>query len=365
MNIKTFSTIVQDQLNTISGALNKILDTAIGSVLVALAEANAGIVVWLESLVLQVLAWARASTSCGPALDSWMAQFSFTRLPGVVASGAVTFGALTAPTSAVSIPSGTLVQTPLGVQYATTASATLAVGTTSVSVPVACISGIVGGIVTNGTLGNTGEGTITQLVQSIPGIDTVTNPVAFTNGVNAEQDSAFRARFILYIGSVTKGTVLAVQNAVASYQQGLEYSVVEGAVGSGIFNVYVGNGTASGPGTPIIDGIANAIETVRPIGVTPYVSAASILVANISMTITLAAGYASSTVIPQVQTAIANYIDGIAMGGTLPFSILYSLTYGSSAGITNVAGMTLNGGTSDLTASKNTEIVPGTITVNI
>lgn len=354
MNIKTFSTIVQDQLNAISGSLNKILDTAIGGVFVALAEANAGVVVWLESMVLQVLAWARASTSCGPALDSWMAQFSFFRLPGVVASNSVTFAALTAPTSPVTIPSGSLVQTPEGVQYVTTASATLAAGQTSISVPVACTQ--------IGTIGNTGPGTITQLVQSIPGIDTVTNPTAFTNGLNAEQDSAFRSRFILYIGSLAKGTVLAVQNAVASYQQGLQYTVVEGPVGSGYFNVYVGNGTQSGPGSTVLNGIANAVEAVRPIGVTAYVSAAGILVANISMTVTLATGYDQTTVTGQILSAIEDYIATIPQGGTLPWSVLYSLTFGASPGITNVSAMLLNGGTSDLTATSSQDIVAGTIT---
>lgn len=354
MNIKTFSVIVQDQLNAISGALNKILDTAIGSVFVALAEANAGVVVWLESMLLQILAWARASTSCGPALDSWMAQFSFFRLLGTTATNSVVFGALTAPSNAVSISSGTLVQTPLGIQYATTASATLPAGSTSVSVPVACTQ--------TGTIGNTGIGTITQLMQSIPGIDTVTNPVAITNGLNSEQDPAFRARFISYILSLAKGTLLAVQNAVASYQQGLQYFVAEGPVGSGYFNVYVGNGTSSGPSTAVLNGIANAIETVRPIGVTPYVSAAGIVVANISMTVTLAAGYNQTTVTGQIQTAIQDYIATISQGGTLSWSVLYSLTFGASAGITNVSAMLLNGGTSDLVALSTEDIVAGTIT---
>ena len=352
MNLKAFSVIVQDQLNAISGSLAKILDTAIGSVLVALAEANAGVVVWLESLVLQVLAWARASTSCGPALDSWMAQFSFFRLPGVAANTSVNLGALTAPLNAISIPAGSPVQTPLGVIYVTTEAATLPAGSLSVSVPVVCTQ--------IGTAGNTGAGTITQLVQSIPGIDTVTNPVAVTNGLNAESDTALRARFILYIGSVMKGTVLAVQNAVASYQQGLVYSVVEGPVGAGYFNVYVGNGTTAGPGSTVLDGIANAVETVRPIGVTPYVSAATIVSATVSMSLTLAAGYDSTTVAGQVETSISNYIDGIPMGGTLPYGILYSLAFGVS-GVTNVSGVTLNGGTSDLVAGQNVEIVPGTI----
>ena len=352
MNIKTFSVIVQDQLNAIAGALNKVLDTAIGGVFVALAEANAGVVVWLESLVLQVLAWARASTSCGPALDAWMAQFSFFRLPGTVSSGSVTFGALTAPLTPVTIPSGTLIQTPLGVKYVTTAPATLAAGSLTVSVPVVCTQ--------VGTIGNTGPDTITQLFQSVPGIDTVTNPDAFTNGVNAEQDSAFRARFILYINSLESGTVLAVQNAVASYQQGLVYSVVEGPVGSGYFNVYIGNGTAAGPGSTVLSGIANAVETVRPISVTPYVSAAAVLAANVSMTISVGAGYDLTTVAGQVETAISAYIDTLPMGGTLSYGILYSLAFGV-AGVTNVTGVTLNGGTADLVAPDNTEIVPGTI----
>ena len=78
------------------------------------------------------------------------------------------------------------------------------------------------------------------------------------------------------------------------------------------------------------------------------------------MSLTLAAGYDSTTVAGQVETSISNYIDGIPMGGTLPYGILYSLAFGVS-GVTNVSGVTLNGGTSDLVAGQNVEIVPGTI----
>ena len=46
--------------------------------------------------------------------------------------------------------------------------------------------------------GNVLANTITSMGQGVPGVDTVTNAIAFTNGVDAESDAAYKARFVLY-----------------------------------------------------------------------------------------------------------------------------------------------------------------------
>ncbi len=355
MNILTISQLVQNILNTIQSKVNKVLDFTIGSVFVALAEAQGQTAMWLQSLILQVLAWTRAQTSTGSALDLWLAQFGFSRLPGVSASGSVTMGANVAPTSPVPIPAGTTVQTVTGVQFLTTQAATLEPGSTSVSVPVTAVL--------SGTTGNVAVGAITQFVTAVPGIDTVSNPVAFTNGVNPESDSAVRSRFVTYIASLQKGTKLAVTAAVLGVQQGLTYNLVEfqtesGASALAYFYVVVNDGTGN-PSSTLLQTIYNAIDAVKAAGIQFNVYGPTAVSVNIGMTVSIAAGYQFSAVQSAIETAIDQAIAALPIGGTLYWSQLYAIAYGV-AGVVEVTGMTANGGTADIAPGNNGVIVAGT-----
>lgn len=355
MNILTISQLVQNILTTIQSKVNKVLDFTIGSVFVALAEAQGQTAMWLQSLILQVLAWTRAQTSTGSALDLWLAQFGFSRLPGVSASGSVTMGANVAPTSPVPIPAGTTVQTVTGVKFLTTQAATLEPGSTSVSVPVTAVL--------SGTTGNVAVGAISQFVTAVPGIDTVSNPVAFTNGVNPESDSAVRSRFVTYIASLQKGTKLAVTAAVLGVQQGLTYNLVEfqtesGASALAYFYVVVNDGTGN-PSSTLLQTIYNAIDAIKAAGIQFNVYGPTAVSVNIGMTVSIAAGYQFSAVQSAIETAIDQAIAALPIGGTLYWSQLYAIAYGV-AGVVEVTGMTANGGTADIASGNNGVIVAGT-----
>ncbi|OOH80797.1 baseplate J/gp47 family protein [Leptospirillum ferriphilum] len=359
MNILTLSQLTQNILNAIQSKVQKVLDFTIGSIWVALAESQSQTAMWLQSLILQVLAWTRAQTSTGSALDLWLAQFGFTRLPGVVASGSVTVGANVAPTSPITVAAGGMtVQTISGVQFVNSAGFTLEAGQTSVSVPVAAVL--------SGTTGNVAAGTITQFVTPIPGIDTVTNPTAFTNGVNPESDAAVRSRFITYISSIQKGTKLAVQAAISGVQQGLTYNLVEFETQAGVatpayFYAVVNDGSGNPPST-LLNTIANAIDAVVAAGIQFNVYGPTATTVNIAFTLTVLPGYQFSSVSAAVQSAITSYINGLGIGGTLYWSELYGIAYGV-AGVQEVTGMTANGGTSDIAAGTNGVLVAGTFSI--
>ena len=358
MNILSLGQLVQNILNGIQSKVQKTLDFTIGSVFVALAESQGQTGIWLQSLILQVLAWTRAQTSTGSALDLWLAQFGFTRLPGVYASNFVTLGANTAPTSPVPIPAGTTVQTLTGVQFVTSSAATLPAGSTSVSVPVVAVL--------PGTGGNVSVGAISQFVTAVPGIDTVTNPTAFSNGVDPESDNAVRSRFIVYISSIQKGTTLAVTAAVLGVQQGLTYKLTEffsqtGVATPAYFYVVVNDGTGN-PSSTLLSTIYNAIDAVKAAGVQFNVYGPTAVTVDIGMTVTIAAGYQFAAVQTAIETAIDDQIAALGIGGTLFWSQLYAIAYGV-AGVVEVTGMTANGGTSDISSGTNGVIVAGTTTI--
>src|SRR5271163_4542066 len=101
LQTQTFTAIVQNTVAAIQGGASKLLDLTVGSVLRAIVEANAAVILWLQGLILQVQTLTRAATSQGSDLDTWVADYGLIRLPAVAATGQVTFTRFTANQQAV------------------------------------------------------------------------------------------------------------------------------------------------------------------------------------------------------------------------------------------------------------------------
>jgi len=366
-----FTTLVRNQVAAIQGAASGLVDLTVGSILRAIVEANAAVVLWLQGLILQLLAITRAATSSGADLNSWVADYGLTRLPGAAASGLVSFARFTPSQQAV-VPVGASVQSADGTQkYTVTLDSTnaaysatlggyvLAAGVASISVPV-----LAAGV---GAAGNAVIGGINTLTQAVPGVDTVSNPAAFINGADDETDAALRVRFVAFVASLSKATKGAIGYAITSLKQGVSYAFVEnqlynGTTQMGYFYVVVDDGTGA-PGGTFLSTVSNAIDAVRPVCSTFGVFAPVVVTANVSMTISTAAGYDHNSVVALVGTAIRNYINALTLGQALTYSRLAQLAYDASAGVSNVTAVLLNGATADVAATSQQVIKAGTVTV--
>lgn len=372
LTTKDFSTLVQEMVSNVQGYASALVDLTIGSILRASLESVSAVVMWLQGLILALLATTRAATSSGTDLDTWMADFGLTRLAATYASGLVTFSRFT-PTIQAVVPVGAIVQTADGSQQFTVNldttnpaySASLGgyvipAGSSSVTVSVTAV--------TSGSAANVVAGAISTLAQAIPGVDTVSNAAAFTNGSNAETDGALRVRFVSYVQSLSKATKAAVGYAITSLQQGLTYTLTENQTRAGVYQpgyffVVVDDGTGA-PSSTLLSTVYNAIDAVRPITVTFDVFAPSVLTANVVMTIATASGYTHSAVTAIVQAALQSYINTLPLGTSLSYSRLAQVAYDASPGVTNVTGVTLNGGTSDIAATSQQVVKAGTVVVN-
>ena len=372
LQIKSFQQLVQDQVSAIQGGSSSLVDLSIGSILRSVVEAYAAVAMWIQSMILQVLAVTRAATSTGSDLDSWVGDYGLSRMPAGFATGQVTFSRFTYTTQAF-VTVGDIVQNSDGSQqYAVTADTsninysatnngyTLAAGTQSINVPVQAV--------TAGTGANAVIGGINAIAQSMPSIDTVSNAMAFTNGSDAESDTALRSRFIAYISSLSKATKGAVGYAVTGLQSGLSYLLVEnqqldGTPKLGYFYLVVDDGTGY-PSSTLLSSVYNAVDAVRPLTSTFGVFAPVVVTANISMTIVNDSAYTHSTVTQIVNTAIKNYINNLGLGNSLINSRLVQVAYEASAGVANVSNVQINGSSSDMTASPLNSIKAGTVTVN-
>lgn len=365
-------TLVRNQVSAIQGYAKLLVDLTVGSVLRAVVEANAALVIWLQGLLMQVLLITRASTSSGADLDSWVADFGVTRLAAVAATGTVTFSRFTT-TQQVVVPTTAVAQTADGTQQfnvvidttnaaynAALGGYVIAAGVASVSVPVKAV--------TAGAAGNAVAGSVSTIVGAISGIDTVTNAAAFTNGVDAESDTALRMRFIAYVASLSsKATKAGIGYAITSLQQGLVYSLTEnqtygGATQNGYFFVVVDDGTGNPPST-LLSSVANAIDAARPFTSSFGVFAPVVVNASVAMTATIASGYDPVATKALVVTALKSYINALQLGWTLPYSRLTQVAYDASPGVINITGVTLNGGAADLAATNLQVIKWSSVTV--
>lgn len=371
LNTQDFTALVRNQVIAIQGAASSLIDLTVGSILRSVVEANAAAVLWLQGLILQLLATTRAATSSAADLDSWVADYGLSRLPGVAASGLVTFSRFTPSQQAV-VPVGAVVQTADGAQKYTVTldtsnvaySATL--GGYVLAADVASISATVQAVET-GAAGNAGIGGINMLAQAISGVDTISNAAAFSNGADAETDAALRVRFVAYVASLSKATHGAVGYAITSLLPGMSYALVEneqynGTAQMGYFYAVVDDGTGYPP-AELLSTVTNAIDAVRPVTSTFGVFAPVVVTANVSMTISTAAGYDHAATALLVKAALQNYINSLALGADLAYSRLAQIAYDASAGVINVTAVLLNGGTSDLAATSKQVIKSGTVTV--
>jgi uncharacterized phage protein gp47/JayE len=378
---KDFPTLVSDQATAIQAYSSQTLDLSIGSVELSLIETTSGVAFWIQDLIVALLAVTRASTSKGHDLDTFVEDYGLERNPAVAATGNVTFSRTTATQQAVVVV-GTQVSTVVGSEiFAVTADSTnpnfnpalngyvLTPGTTSISVPVQAVVA--------GAAGNVSANTITLILQGIPGVTNVTNPAAFTNGLDEESDPSLRKRFVDYINSLSKATKGAVQFAVESVNGVTDDVIVEnqdinGNTDLGYFYVVIDDGTGN-PSNTLIQSVTNAVDAVRPLTVAFGVYGPEIVNIDITATITPKPGFEASDLITAATNALTNFINDLIIGDDVIYSELYQVIYNSSTttnpdgsittNFANVQNLLLNGGTSDVVITNKQTAKPQTITI--
>jgi uncharacterized phage protein gp47/JayE len=372
LQTQTFDQVVQAEAAAVQGGVTSgLVDFSVGSILRTFAESVAAIVMWLQGLILQLLTTTRAATSTGSDLDSWIADYGLTRLGAATSGGSVTFSRFT-PTLQAIVPTGSIIQTADGTQqfqviadaaqsaYVAGTGYVLPAATASITATVAALA--------PGAGGNVAIGVLNTLGQTISGVDTVTNTLAFSTGTNAESDAALRLRFVNYLSSLSKATSAAIGNAIASLQLGITYTLTEdysygGAYQPGYFYLVIDDGTGSPP-TSIVNAVTAAVNAVRGCGIQFNVFAPIVVTANIAVTVTAAAPYTHTAIAAALQPAIAAYVAALPLGVSLSLTRLYQIIYDATPGIASVSGLTINGAGADIAATAQQAIIPGTVIIS-
>lgn len=296
-----------------------------GDALFAQFQALASQLVFMQALAQLVNEVARAQTSEGADVDTFLAQFDFARLPAVAAGGVETFSRFTPATSPVTIAAGVVVQTVGGaIQYQVVADTTqptwtpsqnayvLPIGQSSLTATVQALQ--------PGTTSNVAAGQLTQIGSPLAGIDTVTNAAPITNGINQESDAAALARFVLFLNSLSKATKAALQNAIAGVGQGIEFNLVENVNLSnvsqpGMFVAVVDDGTGNPPAS-LLAAVQAQIEVTRGFTILGIATAVTKETVTIVVTVRVAPTFVQSVVNGNVANAIALGVNATLIGGT-------------------------------------------------
>ena len=370
VSTQTFSQFVSNSVAAIQGLASQLVDLTVGSVLRSFVDSYSFLALWFQGAALQIASIARLATSSGADVDSFLADFGATREGGDQASGQVTFARFT-PTLQATIAVGTIVQTQTGVQYQTIADTTQAAFNASLNAYVipAGTSSITASVeaITSGSAGNAGAGLINTLASAVPGVDTVTNAAPFENGTDPQTDAQAKASFPGFLQSLSKATPAAIAFAIQSVGENVDFTYTEnetlgGAPQPGFFFVIADNGTGNPP-SGFLTAIGNAIEATRGGTITFAVFPPTIVTANVAMVITTNGTVVHATAVAAVEAALAAFIDALPIGAPLPFTILSSIAYGV-AGVTNVTGITLNGGTADIVPTASEIVKLGTAAVS-
>lgn len=359
--VKTFNQLVSDQQAALQASQPSFTELTPGSPLLALIEANAGMGLFMQYLVGLALNNTRMATSSGTDLDTFGAQFLFGRYPSTAATGLVLFTRYTALNSAT-VPVGSLLRTTdnslsfiviadtTNVYFVPTKNAyVVAAGITQFSVLVQCVLG--------GAIGNILANTLTRIASTLVGVSAVNNPAPFINGVDSESDASYRARFQGYINSLSRGTLLAIGNAINSTQTGLTFTIQENIASDGSFLpgnllIYYDDGTGSPP-----SGLTNLLQTnvnnVRSAGVSFSLAPANAIPVSIFLSTSVATGYNKSQMIANLSVAIETYINSIPVGQNVIYTQLYQVIYNNAIGLIEASGLLINNVAGDLTIGPN------------
>jgi hypothetical protein len=375
LDTRSQSTIVGTIAAGIQSRLTSVfLNFAKGKVLRALAETYAGNGLWLQKENIQIAMLTRLATSYGADVDTFVADFPLAgvgRLGAQAATGLCVFSRYSVGPTFAYVPVGGTVRTTDGSQsfqvYADTTNPAYVASyvnsdgslgayaipaqVSSVTAPVISITAGASG--QPGSNGNVGAATIGLISSTMPGVDTVTNPAAFSNGFDTEADDSVKSRFALAVAGRGGGTVASIQSAVANLKVGMTSVVLPnqdlaGNFMPGVVSVVVDDGSGN-ISSDLLAAARTAVFAVVAEGIRPGVYAAALLPINVVMVITTAPGYVHQNVVAQVAAALALYLNGLGQGATVGYFELSTVAC-NVAGVTGIVptSYTLNGGTTDI-----------------
>jgi uncharacterized phage protein gp47/JayE len=347
---KSYREIFEAMRNYIIAHQNKITDFNEGSVILSFVEAMAR---ELAAMYIKTISNIELY-----AKDMAYAQFDFAKKKGLAAGGTVRFSRAAASSMEASIPQGTKISSPDGLQFETTAAGKIASGATaSELMPVSCMKA--------GDIGNVGIHKINTIVNALYGVDSVLNETALSGGVNEETDEEYAARFSEFIIGLGKSSVSGVRATALSINGVRSVSLVEHfpAERGYNFTLYAENGSGGLPAAikAMVEEVIvgnQYVEGVRACGVNGRILPPQIIYVNPTVIFRVNGAIPAGLIENELKTKILNYVNALKIGFPYEKNYIYNMAM-RQPGVREITAIA-----PDLTTPTAGQIIrPGTIAV--
>lgn len=314
--IKSYEEILANMITWIVANSSKITDITPGSVIRSFCE---GAALSIEEVYVAVyLGYRRYLNNVQSTI------FDFERKSGTKASTEVVFSR-TGTSGDVTIPTGTRLKTPSGLRFLTTEEGTISDGSSdSGSVEVQAEE--------TGTSYNVSGDSITVLEDTISGVDTVTNALAATGGVNQESDISYKKRFQDYIEGLGRSNIAGLSAGALGVEGITSVSVVElfPPVGNVNVDLYIDDGSPGGVSPDKLNEVQSVIDGdgteenpgYRAAGVNVVVKGPGIVTQDIDVTVTILAGVDTDQLQSDVGDNLTEYVNNLGVGGDIVYNEL-------------------------------------------
>ena len=193
-----------------------------------------------------------------------------------------------------------------------------------------------------------------------------------TGGYDAETDDSLRARYYVAVltpaTSANKNQYVAWAESVSGVGGAKCYPLANGANTVGICIIDSNHQPASAElvaavQTYIDPGSAGIGEGAAPIGAYCTVTSAVGLSINVACMVTLASGYDAAAVLANVTAGIKVYLASIAFSATYVSCAKIANAINDAEGILDYSGLTINGGTDNITVPDKSVAIVGTVSM--
>ena len=244
-----------------------------------------------------------AETSYGDYLEMRANEHGIIRKNAISATGTL----LLKGTAGTIISRGSLFATDDGAMFASSTDCTIASDGSAEVKASAVLAGKSGNVI---------SGSIKKMPISIAGVQSVTNPDDFSGGYDEESDTELLQRLLLHVRTpATSGNAnhyrewaLSVAGVKAAKVQPLWQ-------GNGTVRVLVLDEDLNPAGTDLLKQVQTYIDANRPIGATVTVAAPTTQNIDISLSVSVHAGYTGSYK-ADIQSAIQSYLTDLAFDAT-------------------------------------------------
>jgi uncharacterized phage protein gp47/JayE len=292
-------------------------------------------------------------------LDMRVGEFGVVRKPATLATGTINIsgdvGAL--------VPTGTRFATDRtadNVYFVTTADATIGADGT-ITAPITAE--------VEGYASNVGVNELTIVLGDLAGVIGATNLEATSGGYDAESDVDLLARYLDIVKEpATSGNAAEYKQWAKSVAGVGDAKVFDSdspfGLGAGKVKVVLldTEKRAQSPGIDsLVTDVSTYIESLRPVGAQVTVVGATELSIDVSVTLTLEAGYTTTTIEPAITDAIAAYLQTIAFTGEVVRVSKIANAILDTTGVIDYTNLTVNGGTSNIAVLETEVAVAGTV----